>query len=1477
MSIGSTIRAGAAYVEVTAETSKLQRNLTSAQAQLQSFGRTCTTVGKDLLVLSGAMALPLVMAAKSFAGFDDSMRLVQAVTQATDNDFKALTITSQRLGRETSYTAQQVADAMVSLGRMGFAPAEIQAAIADVLNLARATGTDLAEAGDIAANSLRIFGLEAAKMGDVSDVLTVTANSSAQTLTDLFEALKMGGPQAAAAGENIRETCASLAVLANLGIKGSLAGTALRKSFSQFAKVKVQEQLRAVGVETLDANGNLRKMAEIMRDISKVMQTMPTAEKLAFAEDIFDIRGSLAGLTLTANTDELDAMMAKLLDVEGVAADTAKKMDAGLGGSFRLLMSAVEGAMNAIATAMNGTLQPFINKVTAVINVFTKWIEQHQGLVTAFAVVVAGAATLGAALIAVGIAAKGVSAGLAVMQTVTKGFAFVQGMCIAQAAALKSSVLLIGQAFADYRNMAIPAMVGTERFCAALGLASTAANRTRASIILMSNAEAAAAAKSFLAAKWQAMTTALTAFKNSAIAATIATKAQAAAELALGAKSAVVNGWMAMTTALKSMTLASVGATVALKAQAVAEGAMTAGRTLAAAWTAMTTAISGLTVATITATVTTKAQAAAEVICTASTSALNAVRSAGIAIVTAFTAVNLKAAIAVGVVAAGNFLLAAAAKVAAVAMMALSAVMSFVAAHPVAIALIALTAVLAGVCIALYRAASYTAKLSDEATKLREKGDQLRRTDEARMERLEQLAQKQRLTNAEMAEARVLADKLQKKYGDLGITIKDSGIEISDLNAAVKRLDGVKIKIQAEDMPDFDRLKEFSIKAKLSVEEQGEADKIIRRLENRYGSLGVTVDRITGKITRLNTVAANLQDIRMKVSGQGDIDKAKRLQELAALPKLNTEQISEANNLISQLRGKYGELGLTVDATNGRIVSLTEAQRKFAEATEMIKAGNDPLKETHLAQLKRLQQLTEQEQLTAEEQREAESIVSALNEAYAGLGLGIDKVTGKLKLATDAQKKFNDAMREAALAEIDAELAQLQTNINELYRENQALDSYWNHNLWSQMSGRQEEAVNKTQTNNERIIAYRQQMQALRQRKKALAENKPGSATGTEGQSTEDKVEQERQRQQQAADAVAQAERRAAEIEKRWRREGQSDLENEIQDIIELRDEYKKLIQTMLDYEKNKPEDKQDKTRIAELERKMVEADREAEKRIAQAKANAKGDVADAERQVADIEKRLRRERQSELDNEIEDIIALRDEYKKLIQTMLDFERAKDHDKQDQQKIAELERKLAEADRTAQDRIAAARAEAARRLQEDVSSYQSRFDDTERGIQKRRAEERQDRSLDELLKNDRAAGITRLQQLIAQYQKAAQDAKAEFQRQLQAAQADGTIDNAERRRLDDAQSAFAEAESLVDKYSRRLLQAQDGTQNAANKADSTRSVGAWSAEELDALLGGGNAQERTAKASEQIAANTRETNRQIKRLRGGSSTNLTYA
>ena len=1420
MSLSSNIRAGRAYVEVTAETGKLQRNLTSAQAQLQNFGRTCTNVGKDLLMLSGAMAAPLVMAARSFAGFDDSMRLVQAVTQATDADFKALTKTAQRLGRDTSYTAQQAADAMVSLGRMGFSPTEIQASIDAVLNLARSTGTELAEAGDIAANSMRIFGIEASQMSDVADVLTVTANSSAQTLIDLFEALKMGGPQAAAAGESIRETSAAIAVLANMGIKGSLAGTALRKSFSQFAKVKVQDQLRSVGVETVDANGNLRKMAEIMRDIAKAMSTMPTAEKLAFAEDIFDIRGSLAGLTLTANTDELDAMLAKLQDVEGVAADTAKKMDAGLGGAFRLLLSAVEGAMNAIADAMNSTLQPLIVKVTAVINAFTQWIEANQGLVTAFAVTVAGAAGLAVVLIAIGVAAKGAAAGITVVQTAIKGFTFLQGVAIAQGTALKTSFTLLTQSFADYRNTAIPALVGTEKFCAALGLASTSANRARASIILMSNAEAAAAAKSALAAKWQAVTKTLASFRNTALAAAVATKAQAAAEVlaaaqstlaakwtamtsalknfslaavaataatkaqaaaeaAAAVKTALVSGWTAMANALKGLTLSSIAAAAALKAQAVAEGAMAAGRALATAWTTMASALKAYTTASIAATVAVKAQTVAEALCTAGTVALNQVRKAGIAVTALFTAANLKAVIAVSAVAAGNFLLAAAAKVAAAAMLALGAVMSFIAAHPVAVALIALGAVLAGVCIYLSRAGSYTAQLSDKMSTLREKGDQLRKTDEIRMERLQQLAAKQKLTNTEMAEARMLASKLQKKYGDLGITISDNAMRITALGAAASRIGAMELSIKDNsDLDKLRKLKALSLEVTLDVDQQNDAERLIGELSKKYGDLGVAVDRTAGKIVRLNSVAANLRELSLKVSGTEDAEKVSRLQTLSQMPTLDASGIAEANTLLEQLRVKYGELGLSVDTVRGRIVALTEAQRQFSATAQIIQAGNDPQKDAHLAQLERLKQLAEQEKLTAAEQQEAQTIVNALNGAYNNLGLGIDTITGKLNLAASAQDKFNEAMKAATLGELDAEIAELEANLKELQAENEALLSYWNNNLWSQISGRQEEAQKKLEANGDRAMGYRQKIQALQKRRQAVQEGKPGATTGEEGDgtSTEEKVEAEKQRRQAASDNADAAAKRVSEIDKQLARERKTELENEIDDIIALRDEYKQLIQTMLDYEKSKPEKEQDKA-----------------------------------------------------------------------------------------KIAELEGKLAGADQTAEDRIAKAREKAARKMKDDVASYQERFQESEQNIQDRRTEAAQDRKIDETLRSDPAAGQQMLEGLIAQYQKEAAAAKAQFEKELQDAQADGKIDDDERKKLDDAHSAYTRAESMVDKYSDRLRSAQDGTREAAEKV--SKPQGAFLAAALE-NLGESSAADRTAKATETIVANTKKTNTLLKKQNG---------
>ena len=414
------VRAGRAFVELMLDQTKLERGLKAAQAKLRNFGNSMTSVGKNLVTVATLAAAPLAYSTKTFADFDDEMRMVKAVTGATEQQFKSLTAVAEKLGRTTSFTAKQVAEGMTALGRMGFSPKEIEAAIPAVLNLSRATGTDLGEAAEIAANNLRVFGIETSKMASVADILTATANGSAQTLTDLAEGLKMAGPQAAAAGDSITNVSAALGVLANMGIRGSLAGTALRKAYSQFANTKIQAKLKAMGIATTDANGNLRAMPDIMAEIAKAMASMPTAQRLGFAEEIFDLRGSLAGLQLGGNIQQLDDFIKKLQSVNGVASKTAQEMDSGIGGAWRIFMSAVEGCQIAIGRIIGEALTPYMNKLSAVMTKVAEWIAAHKGVVIMAVKIVAGMLAAGAALITLGLAFKAVAFAVGTLSTAFK-------------------------------------------------------------------------------------------------------------------------------------------------------------------------------------------------------------------------------------------------------------------------------------------------------------------------------------------------------------------------------------------------------------------------------------------------------------------------------------------------------------------------------------------------------------------------------------------------------------------------------------------------------------------------------------------------------------------------------------------------------------------------------------------------------------------------------------------------------------------------------------------------------------------------------------------------------------------------------------------------------------------------------------------------------------------------------------------------
>ena len=433
------IRAGGAYVEISARDGAFMRGLSRAQGQLRAFASSCQSIGSSLLAVSGAALAPLGIAASAFAGFDDAMRSVAAVTGATGEQFDALTARARALGAATRYTAQEAAGAMLALGRAGMDTRQIDASVQSVLALATATGTDLAQSAEVVSNTLNMFGMGADRASDAADLLTATANGSAQTLTDLFESLRMVGPQAKAAGYSLEETSAALGVLANVGLKGSMAGNALKRALQQFADPATQQKLAEIGVTVKDDAGELRALPEIFRDLADKMNKLPGAEKLALAKDIFDVRASGAGLNLAANVDALDRFLASLREVDGAATKTEAQMNAGIGGALAALKSAAQDVALSVGNALAPSLQKLADEWRGNLNGISEWVAAHKNALVIVAKVAAGMAALGAAFFVVGKAIGVVNAVLAITKAawvfftgipalVTKVYAFAVGL-----------------------------------------------------------------------------------------------------------------------------------------------------------------------------------------------------------------------------------------------------------------------------------------------------------------------------------------------------------------------------------------------------------------------------------------------------------------------------------------------------------------------------------------------------------------------------------------------------------------------------------------------------------------------------------------------------------------------------------------------------------------------------------------------------------------------------------------------------------------------------------------------------------------------------------------------------------------------------------------------------------------------------------------------------------------------------------------
>jgi phage-related minor tail protein len=324
---------------LSANIAPFRKGLNKAERSMDKLGRKMQQTGKNLsMKLTAPIAALGAMSFSVFKGFEQEMSKVQAVSGATAEEFKSLSDNAKELGASTMFSAREVAGLQGEFAKLGFTATEITKVTEATLSLAQASGSDLARAAMVAGSTLRAFGLDASQTGMVTDVMAKSFSTSAMDMDTFAESMKFVAPVAKSAGMSIQETSAMLSVLANAGIKGSQAGTALRRIISE-----------------IGASG--KPTAEALKDLAA------QGLNLADAKDEVGRSAQSALLVLAGGVDQIAPLTEEFNNSAGAAKAMADIMGATAFGASKRLESAMEGLGISIGEIVAVAVVPLIESL----------------------------------------------------------------------------------------------------------------------------------------------------------------------------------------------------------------------------------------------------------------------------------------------------------------------------------------------------------------------------------------------------------------------------------------------------------------------------------------------------------------------------------------------------------------------------------------------------------------------------------------------------------------------------------------------------------------------------------------------------------------------------------------------------------------------------------------------------------------------------------------------------------------------------------------------------------------------------------------------------------------------------------------------------------------------------------------------------------------------------------------------------------
>lgn len=422
---------GKVVIDVELDDKQVVSGVANISNELAGIGEGLKNVGGDL---TKKLTLPIMALAAGVVGvgtdFDTSMSKVEAISGATGAELQKLEATAREMGATTRYSASESADALGYMALAGWDTNQMISSLPGVLNLATAGELELAQASDILTDTMSMFGIEADDASRATDVFARAQADSNTSVQQLSEALTTAGPAASAAGNSIEDTAAILGIMANQGLKGSAAGTALNAMYRDL-QAAAEDGTVAIGdhaVEVYDAEGNMRDMSDIMRDVEAATADMTDEQRNAAMAQIFQqqsLRG--ANMLLNEGTDNLFDFKDGLENSSGAAEEMAGIIDDNAAGSLKNLWSAVQEVGLAFWEIIEGPFRDFIDTVTEIV----RWFGQlDDGIQVTIVVIAALLAAIGPVLVIFGTL-------LGVLPSIVKGFTL-----------LMTGVKLLGGVFA---------------------------------------------------------------------------------------------------------------------------------------------------------------------------------------------------------------------------------------------------------------------------------------------------------------------------------------------------------------------------------------------------------------------------------------------------------------------------------------------------------------------------------------------------------------------------------------------------------------------------------------------------------------------------------------------------------------------------------------------------------------------------------------------------------------------------------------------------------------------------------------------------------------------------------------------------------------------------------------------------------------------------------------------------------------------